>query len=526
MMYNILTGAGFGIFAGHTFSVNNGMMPLFIAFCCTVAGYLLNMRLSKFPVAEFFASAILLIFRAILFTHPVPELLPAVGGLLCGMMFYCCGNNKSSLGSAAVTGIVTSAAVLLLPGGSGEACLALICGGAALSAAQLRHSKNRKLAILTILMLLFSLFPAGTASKLERMKELSNALKLSDSVTVAMTLPGTGVATEALVIGSFGEQVASGLKDFAGLKQVKVIKNYAQLYPVFDRKEQRRTYPVVFVTGSGRMCRLGSNLVSRGGILIVPVEHVQEVPSAFRHWSELPDTPGFVVMARDFVIDCSGSTIERKMQLHMKKCGFGDTVPKGVYDAVFSSENKPAGGIREIDSIRQINYTLWFFGLISGAYLILRLVIFSRFDKGERRWSALENTASTILLFLLLKRTPDTLCTALLPAAAFLMLPVVGFTGKKWRVLQLATVVLAILSIYEPQFINACQLVGAICCGVMWNHLRQEKGAVIQWVDSCSLCGTVAGTGLFMLLLTFNAPTAFILGVVLLLRSNALFRSL
>ena len=214
------------------------------------------------------------------------------------------------------------------------------------------------------------------------------------------------------------------------------------------------------------------------------------------------------------------------MEHHIKRLGLQKTIPAGVCDALFSPAIRPSAGIRELESGKQINYTLWFFGLMSGVYLILRLIVFSRFDKGERRWSALENTASTVLLLLLLKRFPDTLCTALLPSAVFLMLPVLKLTGSKCRLLQLAGAALCISSIFSMKFLNAAQLVGVICCGVMWYQLRKEKDAVTEWVDFCSLAGCFLGVAVFMLLMTASAPAIFILGTVLLLRSNILFRSL
>ena len=526
MIYQILTGAGLGIFAGYCAATCSGVLALLTFFTGIVAGYLLNFRLKGYPGARVFAAVLLITVRAVLFLHPVPELLPLVCGMSCGMLCYFRAGNRASITWAAAAGVFSCSLFLLLVSGSGEAVLAFLCGGSALLAEFFKRNTNRKFALLAMGILLISLFPAGAASKAERIREVDNFVKISKAINGAMCLPGSGVATKVLAVGAFSENTTALLNDFPGLKKAENIKNYYGLYPLFNCNEKRDTFHVVTVNGNGRMCRLASNLVSGNGILIVPEKYVQEIPSSFRHWSELPFAPGFIVMARDFAIDCSGSSIERKMQHHLSVCGMRDAVPHGVYDALFDLQTKPSGGIRDIDSAKQINYTLWFFGLISGIYLILRLIIFSRFDKGERRWSALENTASTILLFMLLKRNPDTLLTALLPATAFFMLPILKFTGIKWRLLQLMGAVLCCLSIVFPQFINAAQLFGAICCGTMWNHLRQEKGAVMVWVDSCSLSGLVIGVAIFSLLLTLNAPAVFIIGIVLLLRSNALFRSL
>ena len=526
MIYQLLTGAGLGIFAGYCAATYSGVISLLVFFCGIFAGYLLNLRLKGYQGARLFAATLLIAARAVLFIHPMPEILPLICGMICGMAYYFRAGNRSSLHSAAAAGLLSCALFLLLSSGSGEAALAFLCGGSALFAEFFKRNTHRKFALLSMTVLLISLFPAGAASRAERAAEVANFVKISKAIHGAMALPGSGVATKMLAVGAFAEKTTELLNDFPGLKKTCAIKNYIGLYPVFNRSEKRDTFQIVTVNGNGRMCRLASNLVSQDGILVIPEKHVQEIPSAFRHWSELPFAPGFIVMARDFAIDCSGSAIERKMQHHLEKCGMRDAVPKGVYDALFDANNKPACGIRDIDSAKQINYTLWFFGLISGAYLILRLIIFSRFDKGERRWSALENTASTILLFMLLKRTPDTLFTALLPAAAFFMLPCVKLTGAKWRIMQLSGAVLCGLSIAFPQFTGAAQLIGAVCCGTMWNHLRREKGAVMVWVDSCSICGTALGIAVFSLLLTLNAPAAFIIGLVLLLRSNALFRSL
>ena len=526
MMYQILTGAGFGIFAGYSIAACSGVLALLVLCIAAVAGYLLNMRLREYPAARLAAAFVLILSRAVLFLYPVPELLPLICGLLCGMLFYFRAGSRASLCSTAVSGVLSCSAFLLFVSGSGEACLAFICGASAFLAEFFKNDNHRKFATLAMTLLLISLFPAGAASKAERMSDVSNFVKLGKAIHGTMCLPGDGVATRFLAVGAFSEKAVAQISDFPGLEKAAAIKNYIDLYPIFKRDEKRELYPVVVVNGNGRMCRLASSLVSPSGVLIVPEKYVQELPSAFRHWSELAFAPGFIALARDFVIDCKSETIERKMQHHLEKCCMKNSVPKGVYSALFESAVKPSYGIREIDSFKQINYTLWFFGLISGLYLILRLVIFSRFDKGERRWSALENTASAVLLFMLLKRTPDTLCTALFPAAAFLMLPFLKLTGKKWRLLQLAGAVLCIISIVSAEFINAAQLAGAVCCGTMWTHLRQEKGAVLTWVDSCSLCGFALGTAIFSLLLTVNAPAVFILGLVLLLRSNALFRSL
>ena len=47
MMYQILTGAGFGIFAGYSIAACSGVLALLVLCIAAVAGYLLNMRLRE-----------------------------------------------------------------------------------------------------------------------------------------------------------------------------------------------------------------------------------------------------------------------------------------------------------------------------------------------------------------------------------------------------------------------------------------------------------------------------------------------
>ena len=524
MTAQILTGAGIGIFAGYSYAMCGGISSLLV-FCCSIlAGYLINLRLKGYPVARFCAALALIAGRIALFFYPVPEAVPAVCGMIAGMAFYFHSGSASAMKSTVWTGILSSAYAFLFVTGSGEAALAFICGGAALLAGFLKRSFSRKLVTAAFFLLLIALFPAGTLSKYERLASICRADDLQRGICGAMILPQKEVAVTALSVGDFAQESANVLSNFPGLKKTDTAKHYITLYPFPGTRQEK--YPVVFVNGNGRMCRLASRLVSPGGILIVPDNCISDVPKAFRYWSELPSSPRFIALSRDFAIDSSEESISRKMRLHIKKLGLEKTIPEGVCSAVFSSQNKAAGGIRETKAAKQINYTLWFFGLLSAGYLMLRLIVFSRFDKGERRWSALENTASTVMLLLLLKHFPDNICSALLPVAAFLMLPALKISGKKSRILQLAGATLCLTAVFVPEFLNPAQFTGAVVCGIMWTQLRLEKNAVMTWVDSCSLAGIFLGTAIFMLLLTVSAPPVFILGTVLLLRSNILFRSL
>lgn len=524
MTAQILTGAGIGIFAGFSFSSCGGISSL-LMFCCSIlAGYLLNLRLKGYPAAVFCAALALIAGRIALFFYPVPEAVPAVCGMIIGMAFYFHSGSAAAMKSAVLTGMLSSACTFLFVTGSGEAALAFICGGAALLAGFLKRSFSRKLVTAAFFLLLIALFPAGTLSKYERLASICRADDLQRGICGAMILPEKEVAVTALSVGDFAQESADVLNNFPGLKKADTAKHYISLYPFPGIKLEK--YPAVFVNGGGRMCRLASRLVSPGGILVVPESCVADVPQAFKYWCELPSSKNFIVLARDFAIDASEETISNKMRLHIKKLGLEKAIPQGVCQAIFSPQNKVSGGIRETNSVKRINYTLWFFGLLSAGYLILRLIVFSRFDKGERRWSALENTASTTMLLLLLRHFPDTVCTALLPVSIFLMLPALKISGRKSRLLQLAGAALVLASVFMPEFLNPAQLVGAVVCGVMWTQLRLEKSAVMTWVDSCSLTGIFIGTAISMLLMTVSAPPVFILGIVLLLRSNILFRSL
>ena len=526
MITQILTGAGIGIFAGYSVAMCGGILALLTLCIGVTAGYLLNLRLKEYKTASLFAVLVLFLCRIALFIYPVPEAVPLVCGFICGMAFRFTAPSGAALKGAMFAGVLSYAAALLFVTGSGEASLAFICGGISLLAEYFKDKSTNKFAVPVLLVLLLGIFPAGSLSKSERMVHVDLAMKLQQGACGAMLMPDKAVADKALSVGFFADETAKTLKNFPGLIKVDTVGHYMQLYPVFAGFDKSELYPVVFVNGNGRMCRLASRLVAPNGVLIVPEACVGDVPQAFRNWCELPSAQGFVALSRDFVIDCSDAAVSAKMEQHIKRLGLQETIKPGVCDALFTFITRHSSGVRAEKHCKQINYTLWFFGLVAGAYLVLRLLIFSRFDKGERRWTAIENTFSTVLLLLLLKRFPDTLCTALLPAAVFFAIPAFGITGKKGRLLQLAGAALCVLSIFIPELLNAAQLTAAICCGTMWKQLRCEKDAVMAWVDACSLTGILLGTAAFAVLTTVSAPVIFVIGVTLLLRSNILFRSL
>lgn len=528
MIVKILTGAGVGILTGYTAAVSGGTIQQLLLFFGILLGFLTVVRCKEHPYIQFSALFAVIAARTVMFSSElsIPEIEVLLNGFISGAGYAFCGKESASVISASLSGAAVFALSLLFVSGSGEASLAFICGGVSLLINFFKNEKQRRPAVAALLLLFYSVFPAGNASHNERLQTLVTADKMRGGAVNAMCLPGTGVASRALVVGSIPEPVTDVLKNFPGMERCDTIKHYCKLYPVFKRKENQTTYPVVFCTGNGKMCRLASRMVSDGGVLVIPEKHVSEIPSAFRHWSRLSSAPEFIVLSRDFVIETSGAAIERKMQRHLEKLCQPGVIPGGVMSALCDFPESQEQGIREIDGGKRINYTLWFFGLISGAYLMLRLLIFSRFDKGERRWTALENTASAILLFLLLKRLPDTIFTAVLPAMLFFGLPVCKISGMKWRVLQWLGAGVLIATIFIPELLNVSQVLMAVCCGVMWKNLRMENGAVYEWIDGCSLLGLVLGAAVYAVLLTVNAPVVFVVGLVLLLRSNALFRSL
>lgn len=526
MIYNILAGTGIGILTGHTAAVCGGTIPLVILFTGIILGFLSIVRSENHPNLRFASVFAAIALRLVLF-HPllcITELQMLFCGIISGMGFALYGKEKSSVLALCLTGAVSFISFLLFFSGTGEAAFVYIAGTISLLLFFFKDKKYSKFAAIAALLALYSLFPAGSISNQERARSIMLSERLRAGAVNAMCLVPGGVATKALIVSNTPQLITSVIKDIPGFEKCDVITHYFGLYPILNRRGEK-SYPVVFSPGSGRMCRLASRLVANNGILVVHEENVAEVPAAFRYWSRLSSAPEFIVLSRTSPINTSAADIERKMQKHLAGICRKGEIPEGVLSAICDFPESDEHGIREQDNSKRINYTLWFFGLISGTYLILRLLVFSRFDKGERRWTALENTASTVLLFMLLKRSPDNIFTAVLPAALFFSLPVLKVTGKKWRALQIINAALIVTSAFIPKFLNASQLTAAVCCGVMWYNLRKENGAVREWVDGCSLLGFTFGAAIYTMSLTLNAPTVFIIGIALLLRSNALFRS-
>ena len=525
MILKLITGAGCGIFLGHSASGCGGAVSLLLYTFGILCGYMLMVRFKERAAARLTAITLLAAARTALFIYPVYELDNLVCGLLSGAALLQISSSATATFVTAVAGLVSYGYFRLTLSGCGEKWLAFFCVGVTLLAPHFKKGSFNRLALLPLAILLLSLFPAGNATTYETFSTAKRANQLIPGVHAAMCLPGDRVATTALVCGKGSSLIAEQLEKFPGIGQVKTVNSYAELYPVFSNHGDIPHYQAVFCMGDERLCRLASRCVDKNGVLIVPEEYAPGIPSAFRHWSELSLAPGFVAMARDFRLDFSSETIERKMQKHLNRCGLKDIVPSGVFGALFDSQEKLNCGVRELKTPRQLTFRLWFLGIVCTLYLAARLVVFSRFDKGERRWSALENTASTVLIFMLLKRTPDTIFTALLPAVLFLGLPVITLRGIKLRFIQISGAVLVLLSMLYPELLNAAQLICAIACGTLWKRLRLEKNAVKVWVDACAICGIMAGVMLYSLLFALNAPLPWYLITALILRSNAIFRS-
>ena len=525
MILKLLCGAGCGIFLGHSASGCGGTVSLLLYTFGILCGYMLMVRVRENAAARIAVVTLLTAAQTALFVYPVYELDKLVCGLLSGAALMQIASSATSMLIAAVTGAVTYGYFHLALSGFGEKWLAFLCVDFILLLPFFKKGAFNRLVIFPLAILLASIFPAGNATTAELFNTAQRANRLIPAVHAAMCLPGDRVATDALICGKGGTLIAEQLEKFPGIAKVRVIDNYRELYPVFTSRKDMPHYPVVFCTGDERVCRLASSCVADKGVLVIPEELASCVPSSFRYWSELVNAPGYVVMARDFRLDVSGEDIERKMQKHLARCGLKDTVPAGVFSALFDSQDKLASGVRELKAPRQLTFRLWFLGIVCTFYLALRLVVFSRFDKGERRWSALENTASVMLLFMLLKRSPDTLFTALLPAAVFLGLPVITLRGAKLRFIQIAGAVMLMLTLLYSQLLNAAQLICAIACGTLWKRLRLEKGAVRIWVDACAICGVMLGVILYSLLFALNAPVQWYIIIILILRSNAIFRS-
>lgn len=524
MILKLLTGAGCGIFLGHSASLCGGTVSLLLYTFGILCGYMLMVRLKE-NTGRISAIALLITARTALFVYPVYELDHLICGLISGAALLQISSSATATLTCALLGLVSYGYFHLAFSGAGEKWLAFLCAGLTLLLPFLKKGSFSRLAFVPLAILLASVFPAGNATTSELFDTAKRANRLIPGVHAAMCLPGDRVATAALICGKGGSLIAEQLEKFPGISRIKTVKSYCELYPVYSTREDIPLYQAVFCTGNERLCRLASRCVDDKGVLIIPEDYASCIPSDFRHWSELPLAPGYIAMARDFRLDTSSDAIERKMQKHLERCGLKDTVPAGVFSALFDSPDKLNYGVRDLDTPRQLTFRLWFLGILCTLYLALRLVVFSHFDKGERRWSALENTASTILLFMLLKRAPDTVFTALLPAAVFLGLPVITLKGGKLRFIQISGAVLLMATLIYPEVINAAQLICAVACGTLWKRLRLEKGAVKVWVDACAICGVMAGVILYSLLFALNAPVQWYIIIILILRSNAIFRS-
>jgi hypothetical protein len=525
MILKLITGAGCGIFLGNSASQCGATASLLLYTFGILCGYMLMVRCKENTVSKISAITLLFAVRAALFIHPVYELEHLVCGVLSGAALLQISSTAASMLTASILGLASFAYFHLAFSGAGEKWLAFLGIGVTLLAPLLKKDTFNRFAVIPLVILLTSLFPAGNATTDELFFSTRRANQLIPGVHAAMCLPGDRVATSALVCGDASPIIAGQLEKFPGIDQVKTVNSYRELYPLFSNRKDMPQYQAVFCTGNERLCRLASRCVDDRGVLIIPESCASCIPSAFRHWSELPLAPGYIVMARDFQPDTSSDTIERKMQKHLTRCGLKDTVPAGVFSALFDSPDKLNSGVRELTQPRQLTFRLWFLGIICTLYLALRLAVFSHFDKGERRWSALENTASVILVFMLLKKSPDTLFTALLPAAVFLGLPVITLRGIKLRFIQISGAVMLMLTMIYPELINAAQLICAIACGTLWKRIRLEKGAVKVWVDACAICGIMTGVVLYSLLFALNAPLHWYIIITLILRSNTIFRS-